>query len=120
MLDKYFNYKTQYRFQNRGNRWCDYIFNNGLHNVLNPFIYLVNLLTRKGFLILEPFIQQQSCNSISLFYYGILWKNLANWSRSRDGINALAFGVCAGMGYTPQEALGAVLLRCIILIISPQ
>ena len=27
------------------------------------------------------------------------------------GINAfVAFGVCAGMGYTPQQALGAVLV----------
>jgi AGZA family xanthine/uracil permease-like MFS transporter len=33
------------------------------------------------------------------------------------GINAfVAFGVCAGMGYTPQEALGAVLVAgCFVL-----
>jgi xanthine/uracil/vitamin C permease (AzgA family) len=30
------------------------------------------------------------------------------------GINAfVAFGVCAGMGYTPQEALGQILAPCI-------
>ena len=36
------------------------------------------------------------------------------------GINAfVAFGVCAGMGYTPQEALGAVLVAGVyVLIIS--
>ena len=34
------------------------------------------------------------------------------------GINAfVAFGVCAGMGYTPQEALGAVLVAGVLFLI---
>ena len=34
------------------------------------------------------------------------------------GINAfVAFGVCAGMGYSPQEALGAVLVAGVLFLI---
>ena len=34
------------------------------------------------------------------------------------GINAfVAFGVCAGMGYTPQQALGAVLVAGVLFLI---
>ena len=33
------------------------------------------------------------------------------------GINAFSFGVVGGMGYTPQEALGAVLVTKILFLI---
>ena len=46
-----------------------------------------------------------------MFYNGLLWKNWPIGLAPGMGINAfVAFGVCTGMGYSPQEALGAVLV----------
>ena len=52
-----------------------------------------------------------------MFHNGFLWKNLANCLAPGMGINAfVAYGVVAGMGYTPQAALGAVLVAGIIFL----
>ena len=52
-----------------------------------------------------------------MFHNGFLWKNLASWTCARYGLNAfVAYYVCKTLGYSPDQALGAVLVAGVVFL----
>ena len=89
---------------------------------------VTTFLTMAYIMFLNPVILKDSgfdfggslhCNyssvSFSVFHNGLLWKNLASWTCARYGLNAfVAYYVCKTLGYSPDQALGAVLVAGVV------
>ncbi len=121
MLDKYFNYK-----QNKTNFRTEVIagvttfLTMAYIMFLNPFILSGEFAgPEKGFFdfgaVFTATILATALACFIMAFHGKTWPvGLAPGM----GINAfVAFGVVAGMGYTPQEALGAVLVAGVLFLI---
>ena len=112
MLDKYFNYKKHKTdFKTEVIAGVTTFLTMAYIMFLNPFILSGEFAgPEKGFFefgaVYTATIVATALACFIMAFYGKTWPiGLAPGM----GINAfVAFGVCAGMGYTPQEALGAL------------
>ena len=121
MLDNYFNYKKHKTdFKTEVIAGTTTFLTMAYIMFLNPFILSGEFAgPEKGFFdfgaVYTATILATALACFIMAFYGKTWPiGLAPGM----GINAfVAFGVCAGMGYTPQEALGAVLVAGILFLI---
>ncbi|MDC3257478.1 NCS2 family permease [Candidatus Pelagibacter sp.] len=121
MLDKYFNYKKHKTdFKTEVIAGTTTFLTMAYIMFLNPFILSGEFAgPEKGFFdfgaVYTATILATALACFIMAFYGKTWPiGLAPGM----GINAfVAFGVCAGMGYTPQEALGAVLVAGVLFLI---
>ena len=121
MLDNYFNYKKhKTNFQTEVIAGATTFLTMAYIMFLNPFILSGEFAgPEKGFFdfgaVYTATILATALACFIMAFYGKTWPiGLAPGM----GINAfVAFGVCAGMGYTPQEALGAVLVAGVLFLI---
>merc|ERR1712093_635192 len=121
MLDKYFEYKKhKTTFRSEVVAGVTTFLTMAYIMFLNPFILSGEFAgTEKGFFdfgfVFTATILATALACFIMAFYGKTWPiGLAPGM----GINAfVAFGVVAGMGYTPQAALGAVLVAGILFLI---
>ena len=121
MLDNYFNYKkNKTDFKTEVIAGTTTFLTMAYIMFLNPFILSGEFAgPDKGFFdfgaVYTATILATALACFIMAFYGKTWPiGLAPGM----GINAfVAFGVCAGMGYTPQEALGAVLVAGVLFLI---
>src|SRR6056300_214633 len=121
MLDNYFNYKKhKTNFKTEVIAGATTFLTMAYIMFLNPFILSGEFAgPEKGFFdfgaVYTATILATALACFIMAFYGKTWPiGLAPGM----GINAfVAFGVCAGMGYTPQEALGAVLVAGVLFLI---
>jgi AGZA family xanthine/uracil permease-like MFS transporter len=121
MLEKYFEYKKHKTdFKTEVIAGVTTFLTMAYIMFLNPFILSGEFAgPEKGFFefgaVYTATILATALACFIMAFYGKTWPvGLAPGM----GINAfVAFGVCAGMGYTPQEALGAVLVAGILFLI---
>ena len=121
MLDKYFEYKKHKTdFKTEVIAGTTTFLTMAYIMFLNPFILSGEFAgPEKGFFdfgaVYTATILATALACFIMAFYGKTWPiGLAPGM----GINAfVAFGVCAGMGYTPQEALGAVLVAGVLFLI---
>ncbi len=121
MLDKYFEYKKHKTdFKTEVIAGVTTFLTMAYIMFLNPFILSGEFAgPEKGFFdfgaVYTATILATALACFIMAFYGKTWPiGLAPGM----GINAfVAFGVCAGMGYTPQEALGAVLVAGVLFLI---
>merc|ERR1711990_405858 len=121
MLDNYFNYKKHKTdFKTEVIAGTTTFLTMAYIMFLNPFILSGEFAgPEKGFFdfgaVYTATILATALACFIMAFYGKTWPiGLAPGM----GINAfVAFGVCAGMGYTPQEALGAVLVAGVLFLI---
>ena len=121
MLDNYFNYKKHKTdFRTEVIAGVTTFLTMAYIMFLNPFILSGEFAgPEKGFFdfgaVYTATILATALACFIMAFYGKTWPiGLAPGM----GINAfVAFGVCAGMGYTPQEALGAVLVAGVLFLI---
>ena len=121
MLDNYFNYKKhKTNFKTEVIAGVTTFLTMAYIMFLNPFILSGEFAgPEKGFFdfgaVYTATILATALACFIMAFYGKTWPiGLAPGM----GINAfVAFGVCAGMGYTPQEALGAVLVAGVLFLI---
>jgi AGZA family xanthine/uracil permease-like MFS transporter len=121
MLDNYFNYKKHKTdFKTEVIAGTTTFLTMAYIMFLNPFILSGEFAgPDKGFFdfgaVYTATILATALACFIMAFYGKTWPiGLAPGM----GINAfVAFGVCAGMGYTPQEALGAVLVAGVLFLI---
>ena len=121
MLDKYFNYKKhKTTFKTEVIAGVTTFLTMAYIMFLNPFILSGEFAgPEKGFFdfgaVFTATILATALACFIMAFYGKTWPiGLAPGM----GINAfVAFGVVAGMGYTPQEALGAVLVAGVLFLI---
>ena len=121
MLDKYFEYKKhKTSFKTEVIAGITTFLTMAYIMFLNPFILSGEFAgPDKGFFdfgaVYTATILATALACFIMAFYGKTWPiGLAPGM----GINAfVAFGVCAGMGYTPQEALGAVLVAGVLFLI---
>jgi AGZA family xanthine/uracil permease-like MFS transporter len=121
MLDKYFNYrKHKTNFKTEVVAGTTTFLTMAYIMFLNPFILSGEFAgPEKGFFdfgaVFTATIVATAIACFIMAFYGKTWPiGLAPGM----GINAfVAFGVVAGMGYTPQEALGAVLVAGVLFLI---
>ena len=120
MLENYFNYKKHKTdFKTEVIAGTTTFLTMAYIMFLNPFILSGEFAgPDKGFFdfgaVYTATILATALACFIMAFYGKTWPiGLAPGM----GINAfVAFGVCAGMGYTPQEALGAVLVAGVIFL----
>ena len=120
MLENYFNYKKHKTdFKTEVIAGTTTFLTMAYIMFLNPFILSGEFAgPEKGFFdfgaVYTATILATALACFIMAFYGKTWPvGLAPGM----GINAfVAFGVCAGMGYTPQEALGAVLAAGILFL----
>ena len=120
MLDNYFDYKkhkTDFKTEVIAGTTT---FLTMAYIMFNPFILSGEFaVSDKGFFdfgaVYTATILATALACFIMAFYGKTWPiGLAPGM----GINAfVAFGVCAGMGYSPQEALGAVLVAGVLFLI---
>ena len=121
MLDKYFNYKKhKTNFKTEVIAGTTTFLTMAYIMFLNPFILSGEFAgPEKGFFdfgaVYTATILATALACFIMAFYGKTWPiGLAPGM----GINAfVAFGVCAGMGYTPQQALGAVLVAGVLFLV---
>ena len=121
MLDKYFNYrKHKTNFKTEAVAGTTTFLTMAYIMFLNPFILSGEFAgPEKGFFdfgaVFTATIVATAIACFIMAFYGKTWPiGLAPGM----GTNAfVAFGVVAGMGYTPQEALGAVLVAGVLFLI---
>ena len=121
MLNKYFNYKKhRTNFRTEVIAGVTTFLTMAYIMFLNPFILSGEFAgPEKGFFdfgaVFTATIVATAIACFIMAFYGKTWPiGLAPGM----GINAfVAFGVVAGMGYTPQEALGAVLVAGVLFLI---
>ena len=121
MLEKYFEYKKHKTdFKTEVIAGVTTFLTMAYIMFLNPFILSGEFAgPDKGFFdfgaVYTATILATALACFIMAFYGKTWPiGLAPGM----GINAfVAFGVCAGMGYTPQEALGAVLVAGVLFLI---
>src|SRR6056300_697301 len=121
MLENYFNYKKHKTdFKTEVIAGTTTFLTMAYIMFLNPFILSGEFAgPEKGFFdfgaVYTATILATALACFIMAFYGKTWPiGLAPGM----GINAfVAFGVCAGMGYTPQEALGAVLVAGVLFLI---
>ncbi len=121
MLDKYFNYKKHNtNFRTEVIAGVTTFLTMAYIMFLNPFILSGEFAgPEKGFFdfgaVFTATIIATAIACFIMAFYGKTWPiGLAPGM----GINAfVAFGVVAGMGYTPQQALGAVLVAGVLFLI---
>ena len=121
MLDKYFNYKKhKTNFKTEVIAGVTTFLTMAYIMFLNPFILSGEFAgPEKGFFdfgaVFTATIVATALACFIMAFYGKTWPiGLAPGM----GINAfVAFGVVAGMGYTPQAALGAVLVAGVLFLI---
>ena len=121
MLENYFNFKKHKTdFKTEVIAGTTTFLTMAYIMFLNPFILSGEFAgPEKGFFdfgaVYTATILATALACFIMAFYGKTWPiGLAPGM----GINAfVAFGVCAGMGYTPQEALGAVLVAGILFLI---
>ena len=121
MLDKYFKYR-----QNKTNFRTEVIagvttfLTMAYIMFLNPFILSGEFAgTEKGFFDFGAVFTATICaTALACFIMGFHGKTWPIGLAPGMGINAfVAFGVVGGMGYTPQAALGAVLVAGVLFLI---
>ena len=121
MLEKYFEYKKHKTdFKTEVIAGTTTFLTMAYIMFLNPFILSGEFAgPEKGFFdfgaVYTATILATALACFIMAFYGKTWPiGLAPGM----GINAfVAFGVCAGMGYTPQQALGAVLVAGVLFLI---
>ena len=121
MLDKYFEYKKHKTdFKTEVIAGTTTFLTMAYIMFLNPFILSGEFAgPEKGFFdfgaVYTATILATALACFIMAFHGKTWPiGLAPGM----GINAfVAFGVCAGMGYTPQQALGAVLVAGVLFLI---
>ena len=121
MLEKYFNYKKhKTNFRTEVVAGVTTFLTMAYIMFLNPFILSGEFAgPEKGFFefgaVFTATIVATAIACFIMAFYGKTWPiGLAPGM----GINAfVAFGVVAGMGYTPQEALGAVLVAGVLFLV---
>ena len=121
MLDNYFNYKKHKTdFRTEVIAGVTTFLTMAYIMFLNPFILSGEFAgPEKGFFdfgaVYTATILATALACFIMAFYGKTWPiGLAPGM----GINAfVAFGVCAGMGYSPQEALGAVLVAGVLFLV---
>ena len=121
MLDKYFNYKKhRTNFRTEVIAGVTTFLTMAYIMFLNPFILSGEFAgPEKGFFDFGAvFTATIVATAIACFIMAFYGKTWPIGSAPGMGINAfVAFGVVAGMGYTPQEALGAVLVAGVLFLI---
>ena len=87
MLDNYFNYKkNKTDFKTEVIAGTTTFLTMAYIMFLNPFILSGEFAgPEKGFFDFGAVYSYNISNSISMFYNGFLWKNLANWTGTRYG-----------------------------------
>ena len=120
MMNKYFEYrKHKTNFKTEVIAGVTTFLTMAYIMFLNPFILSESCRTRKGFFdfgaVFTATIVATALACFIMAFYGKTWPiGLAPGM----GINAfVAFGVVGGMGYTPQAALGAVLVAGVLFLI---
>ena len=121
MMDKYFDYrKHRTDFKTEVTAGVTTFLTMAYIMFLNPFILSGEFKgTDAGFFDFDAvFTATILAAAIACFIMGLYGKTWPIGLASGMGINAfVAFGLVAGMGYTPAEALGAVLVAGIIFLI---
>ena len=121
MMDKYFDYrKHKTDFKTEVTAGVTTFLTMAYIMFLNPFILSGEFAgTDAGFFDFNAvFTATILAAAIACFIMGFYGKTWPIGLASGMGINAfVAFGLVAGMGYTPAEALGAVLVAGIIFLI---
>ena len=121
MMDKYFDYrKHRTDFKTEVTAGVTTFLTMAYIMFLNPFILSGEFAgTDAGFFDFNAvFTATILAAAIACFIMGFYGKTWPIGLASGMGINAfVAFGLVAGMGYTPAEALGAVLVAGIIFLI---
>ena len=119
MLDNYFNYKKHKTdFKTEVIAGTTTFLTMAYIMFLNPFILSGEFADPKKVFdfgaVYTATILATALACFIMAFYGKTWP----MDLHGMGINAfVAFGVCAGMGYTPQEALGAVLVAGVLFLI---
>ena len=120
MMDKYFEYrKNKTNFKTEVIAGVTTFLTMAYIMFLNPFIFSGEFAgTEKGFFdfgaVFTATILATALACFIMAFYGKTWPIGLSPGM---GINAfVAYGVVAGMGYTPQAALGAVLVAGIIFL----
>ncbi len=120
MLDKYFQYKKhKTNFRTEVIAGVTTFLTMAYIMFLNPFILSGEFAgPEKGFFDFGAvFTATIVAAALSCFIMGFYGKTWPIGLASGMGINAfVAFGVVAGMGYTPQEALGGVLVAGVLFL----
>ncbi len=119
MMDKYFEYrKHKTNFKTEVIAGVTTFLTMAYIMFLNPFILSGEFAgTEKGFFDFGAVFTATILTAVACFimaFYGKWPIGLAPGM----GINAFAYGVVAGMGYTPQAALGSIGCWGIFLVIS--
>jgi len=121
MLDKYFEYKKhKTNFRTEVIAGVTTFLTMAYIMFLNPFILSGEFAgPEKGFFDFGAvFTATIVATAIACFIMGMTGKTWPIGLAPGMGINAfVAFGVVAGMGYTPQEALGAVLVAGVLFLL---
>ena len=121
MLDNYFNYKqNKTSFNTEVIAGVTTFLTMAYIMFLNPFILSGEFAgPEKGFFDFGAvFTATIVATAIACFIMGFYGKTWPIGLAPGMGINAfVAFGVVAGMGYTPQQALGAVLVAGVLFLI---
>ena len=103
MLDKYFNYKKHKTD-----------FKTEIIAGTTTFLTMAYIMFLNPFILSGEFAGPEK----GFFDFGAVYTATILATALACFINAfVAFGVCAGMGYTPQEALGAVLVAGVLFLI---
>ena len=121
MLEKYFEYKKhKTNFRTEVIAGVTTFLTMAYIMFLNPFILSGEFAgPEKGFFDFGAvFTATIVATAIACFIMGMTGKTWPIGLAPGMGINAfVAFGVVAGMGYTPQEALGAVLVAGVLFLL---
>ena len=121
MMDKYFEYKKhKTNFRTEVIAGVTTFLTMAYIMFLNPFILSGEFAgTEKGFFDFGAvFTATILASALACFIMALRGKTWPVGLAPGMGINAfVAYGVVAGMGYTPQEALGAVLVAGVLFLI---
>ena len=115
MLENYFEYKKhKTNFKTEVIAGVSTFLTMAYFMFLNPLI-----LSDGGFDFGGVFTATALATALACFIAAFYAKTWPVGLAPGMGINAfVAYGVCKGMGYTPAEALGAVLVAGVILLIN--
>ena len=114
MLDNYFKYKKHRTdFRTEVTAGVSTFLTMAYIMFLNPVI-----LADGGFDFGGVFTATACATALACFIAGLYGKTWPGGLAPGMGINAfVAYGVCKGMGYTPDQALGAVLVAGVVFLI---
>ena len=113
MMDKYFNYrKNKTTFKTEIIAGVTTFLTMAYIMILNPLI-----LSDGGFSFGGVFVATAVTSAVACIAMGLYARTWAVGLAPGMGINAfVAYGVCGGMGFSPAEALGAVVVSGVVFL----